>query len=85
MATTFSSSLLLLLLLALLAASVTLTQAFAPGASVGASRSGRVATAFWGLGGGGGGSSSKQGALTRRLMATRGGVAGGKVRGWDGD
>lgn len=63
----------LLLLLALVAA--VCTHAFAPGAAVNR-RGGKLATAFsrvWGA------KQQRQLALSR-LMATRGGVAGGKVR-----
>jgi hypothetical protein len=78
------SSLLLAPLLVLLLAMMLAVTAFVPavGASVGpSSRNGRLATAFWGLGNRGGGSGKA--ALTR-LMATRGGVAGGKVSQWVG-
>lgn len=66
----------LLLLVALVAAACSLTvQAFAPGAAVNR-RGGKLATAFsrvWGA------KQQRQLALSR-LMATRGGVAGDKVR-----
>lgn len=65
----------LLLLAVLFAAASTLTLAFAPGAAVG--RQGGLATAFWGRVWGP--KQQQQQLALGRLMATRGGVAGGKV------
>ena len=73
----------LLLFSVLFAATSTLTLAFAPGAAVGPQ--GGLATAFWGRVWGPKQQQQQQQQLALgRLMATRGGVAGGKVGFGDG-